>query len=155
MADHRNKDVGASIWPDIVPGRRCGNGIGCGKAVGGDLADLKRWRCRCPSDGPGRRLRSRPQGTWIPALPAAFWTRAIHAPQQVRADARDWGSELLQAGVNVDLAPVLDTVPSPEICALNKPLGRSRRKNGFTPAAVSSRERDGGRTGGRRGGAGG
>ncbi|MHA7168008.1 glycoside hydrolase family 3 N-terminal domain-containing protein [Arthrobacter bambusae] len=59
------------------------------------------------------------------------------SPEQLRADARNWGSELLEAGVNVDLAPVLDTVPSPDFAPSNKPIGAFKREYGFTPAAVS------------------
>ncbi|HKU31630.1 glycoside hydrolase family 3 N-terminal domain-containing protein [Arthrobacter sp. NyZ413] len=58
-------------------------------------------------------------------------------PAQLRADARTWGSQLLQAGVNMDLAPVLDTVPSPGFAPSNKPIGAFQREYGFTPSAVS------------------
>jgi beta-N-acetylhexosaminidase len=63
--------------------------------------------------------------------------QANSSPEQLRADARSWGSQLLQAGVDVDLAPVLDTVPSPESAASNKPIGAFQREYGFTPATVS------------------
>ncbi|MEW1820559.1 glycoside hydrolase family 3 N-terminal domain-containing protein [Arthrobacter sp. NPDC080031] len=69
-------------------------------------------------------------------IPAAL-DQGNSSPGQLRADARNWGSELLQAGVDVDLAPVLDTVPSPEFAASNKPIGAFKREYGFTPAAVS------------------
>lgn len=69
-------------------------------------------------------------------IPAAL-DQGKSSPEQLRADARNWGSELLQAGVNVDLAPVLDTVPSPEFASSNKPIGAFQREYGFTPAAVS------------------
>ncbi|BAS17103.1 beta-hexosaminidase [Arthrobacter sp. Hiyo8] len=39
--------------------------------------------------------------------------------------------------MNVDLAPVLDTVPSPEFAPSNKPIGAFKREYGFNPAAVS------------------
>ncbi|MHC6221636.1 glycoside hydrolase family 3 N-terminal domain-containing protein [Arthrobacter sp. MMS24-S77] len=69
-------------------------------------------------------------------IPAAL-DQGKSNPEQLRADARNWGSELLQAGVDVDLAPVLDTVPSPEFAPSNKPIGAFQREYGFTPAAVS------------------
>ncbi|WP_332601957.1 glycoside hydrolase family 3 N-terminal domain-containing protein [Arthrobacter sp. S2(2024)] len=69
-------------------------------------------------------------------IPAAL-DQANSSPEQLRADARNWGSQLLQAGVNVDLAPVLDTVPSPEFAPSNKPIGAFKREYGFNPAAVS------------------
>ncbi|GAA4029377.1 glycoside hydrolase family 3 protein [Arthrobacter methylotrophus] len=69
-------------------------------------------------------------------IPAAL-DQAKSSPEQLRADARSWGSQLLQAGVNVDLAPVLDTVPSAEFAPSNKPIGAFQREYGYTPAAVS------------------
>ncbi|MBB6403845.1 glycoside hydrolase family 3 N-terminal domain-containing protein [Arthrobacter sp. AZCC_0090] len=69
-------------------------------------------------------------------IPAAL-EQGNSSPEQLRADAREWGSELLQAGVNVDLAPVLDTVPNPDFASSNKPIGAFQREYGFSAAAVS------------------
>lgn len=54
---------------------------------------------------------------------------------QLRASAKAWGSELKQAGVNVNLAPVADTVPA-EIGRANQPIGKWGREYGSTPAAA-------------------
>src|SRR5206468_1095417 len=43
------------------------------------------------------------------------------------------------AGVNVDLAPVLDTVPSAAFASHNPPIGNYHREYGYSPALVSSR----------------
>ncbi|MEZ2388965.1 glycoside hydrolase family 3 N-terminal domain-containing protein [bacterium RCC_150] len=75
-------------------------------------------------------------GPGFSAIPAAL-AQGGSSPAQLRADARTWGSELLQAGVNVDLAPVLDTVPGPDFAPSNLPIGAFQRQFGFTPEAVS------------------
>nr|WP_257907475.1 glycoside hydrolase family 3 N-terminal domain-containing protein [Janibacter limosus] len=54
---------------------------------------------------------------------------------QLRASAKARGSELKQAGVNVNLAPVADTVPA-EIGRANEPIGKWGREYGSTPAAA-------------------
>ena len=76
------------------------------------------------------------RGPGFEPIPAAL-DQGNSNPDQLRADARQWGSELLQAGVNVDLAPVLDTVPSPEFAPSNKPIGVFKREYGFIPATVT------------------
>jgi beta-N-acetylhexosaminidase len=57
-------------------------------------------------------------------------------PSTLRADARVWGGQLRRAGVNVNLAPVLDTVPAGS--GPNPPIGDLDRQYGSTPAAVKS-----------------
>ncbi|QNF95896.1 glycoside hydrolase family 3 protein [Janibacter sp. YB324] len=54
----------------------------------------------------------------------------------LRASAKGWGAELKQAGVNVNLAPTADTVPS-EIGTANEPIGKWGRQYGSTPQAAS------------------
>ncbi|MGA7203351.1 MAG: glycoside hydrolase family 3 N-terminal domain-containing protein [Specibacter sp.] len=60
------------------------------------------------------------------------------APADLEADATRWGRQLAAAGVNVNLAPVLDTVPSAAFAPQNAPIGAFGREYGYTPAAVSS-----------------
>lgn len=60
------------------------------------------------------------------------------SPAALREDATRWGKQLAAVGVNVNLAPVLDTVPSAEFAPLNAPIGTFGREYGYTPAAVSS-----------------
>ncbi|GGC80561.1 hypothetical protein GCM10011512_04150 [Tersicoccus solisilvae] len=67
------------------------------------------------------------QGTWSDAT--------------LRASARDWGHQLLLAGVTVDLAPVADTVPSPQFAPQNAPIGAFSRQYGYSPAVVSAKTR--------------
>lgn len=59
------------------------------------------------------------QGTWT--------------TQALRAAATDWGTDLRAAGVNLDLAPVMDVVPE-ETAASNAPIGALDREFGFDPS---------------------
>jgi beta-N-acetylhexosaminidase len=58
------------------------------------------------------------------------------APHLLRHDARRWGRQLRRAGVNVDLAPVLDTVP-PHFGS-NPPIGDLDREFGHTTKRVGA-----------------
>ena len=58
-------------------------------------------------------------------------------PATLLADATAWGQQLASVGVNVNLAPVLDTVPSAAFAPANAPIGAFGREFGFTPATVS------------------
>lgn len=53
----------------------------------------------------------------------------------LRRRATQWGRELRSAGVDLDLAPVADTVP-PGTAARNPPIGRFGRQLGDTPRDV-------------------
>lgn len=59
-------------------------------------------------------------------------------PRALEHAARTWGTELWNAGVNLNLAPVLDTVPT-ELHRVNRPIGRLGRQYGSTPEAVGER----------------
>ncbi len=75
-------------------------------------------------------------GQGFSALPSALAQGGMD-PAALRGAAAQWGRELASAGVNVDLAPVLDTVPSAEFAAQNTPIGKYQREFGFTPSSVS------------------
>jgi beta-N-acetylhexosaminidase len=57
----------------------------------------------------------------------------------LRRRAAWWGSQLRSAGINVNLAPVLDTVPSASFAPKNPPIGAFDREYGFTTDRVGSR----------------
>ncbi|WP_238158089.1 glycoside hydrolase family 3 N-terminal domain-containing protein [Kribbella voronezhensis] len=61
------------------------------------------------------------QGTWSTA--------------KLTSRSTDWGKQLKQAGVNVDLAPVADVVPASQR-STNEPIGKLDREFGSTPATV-------------------
>ncbi|MDJ0313001.1 glycoside hydrolase family 3 N-terminal domain-containing protein [Arthrobacter sp. H35-D1] len=77
------------------------------------------------------------RGPGFSELPQAIVQGQLPVPALL-ADATDWGQQLADAGVNVNLAPVLDTVPSAEFAPQNAPIGAFGREYGYTPAAVSS-----------------
>lgn len=58
-------------------------------------------------------------------------------PAALQQSATTWGSELAAAGVNLNLAPVMDLVPE-ESAARNPPIGAFGRSYGFTPDVVTS-----------------
>jgi beta-N-acetylhexosaminidase len=75
------------------------------------------------------------QGPGFTTIPSGVDQGGL-APATLQTRARQWGSELRQAGVNVNLAPVLDTVPVD--FGPNPPIGDLDREYGHTPGAVTS-----------------
>jgi len=74
-------------------------------------------------------------GAGFEAIPPAL-TQGQMPPATLRRDAATWGAQLRDAGVNLDLAPVLDTVDAANAAA-NAPIGALQREYGFTPDAVA------------------
>jgi beta-N-acetylhexosaminidase len=74
-------------------------------------------------------------GPGFSSIPSAL-EQGTFAPATLRSNAQQWGAQLHAAGVNVDLAPVLDTVPAG--FGSNPPIGDLNREYGHDPAAVSS-----------------
>jgi beta-N-acetylhexosaminidase len=58
-------------------------------------------------------------------------------PRSVQVSAQRWGGQLRSAGVNVNLAPVADTVPA-SIGTYNLPIGYWNREFGNTPEHVAA-----------------
>ncbi|MCP2047458.1 UNVERIFIED_ORG: beta-N-acetylhexosaminidase [Paenarthrobacter nicotinovorans] len=75
-------------------------------------------------------------GPGFSTIPTAL-VQASSGAAKIRADATVWGRELLGVGVNVNLAPVLDTVTSPQFAPSNGPIGHFQREYGFAPDTVS------------------
>ncbi|POH74572.1 glycoside hydrolase family 3 N-terminal domain-containing protein [Arthrobacter glacialis] len=76
--------------------------------------------------GPG--FADMPQAIEQGQLPAA----------DLLAEATTWGQQLAAVGVNVNLAPVMDTVPSAAFAPQNAPIGAFGREFGYTPDLVAS-----------------
>ena len=76
------------------------------------------------------------KGTGFTALPAAR-EQGRRSRSELVALGSTLARELLAAGVNVDLAPVADTVPQ-SMLDTNGPIGKYRREYGTDPAAVSA-----------------
>jgi beta-N-acetylhexosaminidase len=78
-----------------------------------------------------RRLR----GPGFTVMASAL-VQGSYSVSELRSDAATWGAQLRAAGVNVDLAPVMDTVPSNS--PGNPPIGDLDREYGHDPATVAS-----------------
>ena len=76
-------------------------------------------------------------GPGFSAIPTALVQGTV-APGALRAQATEWGRQLAAAGVNLDLAPVLDTVPSAAAAGRNPPIGGFEREFGYDPATVAT-----------------
>ena len=76
------------------------------------------------------------KGPGFSAIPTAL-AQGTWSPSTLRAQATVWGRQLRDAGVNVDLAPVADTVPA-SLGAANMPIGYYDREYGHLPGIVSS-----------------
>ena len=70
-------------------------------------------------------------------IPSAA-TQATLSDQELRRQAQQWGEELRQAGVTVDLAPVADVVPA-SVGEQNKPIAALGRGYGSDPQQVSDK----------------
>ena len=82
--------------------------------------------------GEVQRLR----GPGFAAIPSAV-TQGEQAPGTLQRETAGWGRELKRAGVNLDLAPVMDVVP-PGAAAGNQPIGALQREFGTDPQTVAA-----------------
>jgi beta-N-acetylhexosaminidase len=81
-------------------------------------------------------LVQRLTGPGFSTIPPALEQGSL-TPETLQADAASWGRELVSAGVNVDLAPVMDVVPS-GTDATNAPIGALQREYGHDPQTAGS-----------------
>ncbi|HEU4568667.1 MAG TPA: glycoside hydrolase family 3 N-terminal domain-containing protein [Marmoricola sp.] len=79
-------------------------------------------------------------GTGFADIPTAL-VQGRWVLSRLHDDAVSWGRQLHRAGVNLDLAPVLDTVPSPRAAAHNPPIGWYDREFGYTTKRVGNHGR--------------
>lgn len=70
-------------------------------------------------------------GPGFAAIPSAL-TQGSLSPAALQRAAQSWGRELKRAGVNLDLAPVMDVVPA-GTAAKNAPIGALHREFGDNP----------------------
>jgi beta-N-acetylhexosaminidase len=77
------------------------------------------------------------QGPGFSRMPTAL-TQGTLPDSALTPDAALWGRQILRAGVNVNLAPVMDTV-SRTFAPQNAPIGRFSREYGFTPTVVADK----------------
>ncbi|WP_406831368.1 glycoside hydrolase family 3 N-terminal domain-containing protein [Pedococcus sp. KACC 23699] len=77
------------------------------------------------------------KGPGFSTMPTAL-TQGRSTPAALKTSATTWGRQLASAGVNVNLGPVSDTVPSAAFAPRNAPIGAYDREYGFTPSTVGS-----------------
>ncbi|SED89579.1 beta-N-acetylhexosaminidase [Arthrobacter alpinus] len=77
------------------------------------------------------------QGPGFDDMPQAIEQGQLSAAA-LQSQATEWGKQLSAVGVNVNLAPVMDTVPGAGFAPQNAPIGAFGREYGYTPAEVSS-----------------
>ena len=75
------------------------------------------------------------KGDGFTRMPSAL-EQSTSSPAALTKSATTWSGELKVAGINVNLAPVADTVPT-SVGVDNDPIGRWGRQYGSTPGAVS------------------
>lgn len=71
------------------------------------------------------------KGPGFPTMPSAL-TQGSLPVSGLRQQAASWGRELRAAGVNLDLAPVMDVVPE-AAAGSNAPVGQLDREFGYSP----------------------
>ncbi len=77
------------------------------------------------------------QGPGFSRMPTAL-TQGTWSDTSLTAYARTWGGQMMRSGVNVDLAPVMDTVAK-SFASVNQPIGYYQREYGYTPAVVADK----------------
>ncbi|MDT4937329.1 MAG: beta-N-acetylhexosaminidase [Pseudonocardiales bacterium] len=80
-------------------------------------------------------LVQRLRGPGFDTIPSAVQQGGM-SPAALRTAARTWGRQLRAAGVTIDLAPVLDTVPADSTG--NPPIGDLDREYGHDPGTVAA-----------------
>lgn len=77
------------------------------------------------------------RGTGYSEMPSAV-RQGRQSRDSLRSDVRRWGTQMSRSGVNTNLAPVLDVVPTADK-ATNEPIGQLDREYGSTAAAVTEK----------------
>lgn len=76
------------------------------------------------------------KGPGFTAIPSALAQGQL-STAELQRQAAAWGRELRSAGVNLDLAPVMDVVPA-ATASQNAPIGALQREFGHTPQVTGS-----------------
>lgn len=77
------------------------------------------------------------QGSGFSRMPTAL-TMGTWSTTTLTSSARTWGRQLRRSGLDMDLAPVLDTVPA-ATASTNAPIGNWQREFGHTPTVVTAK----------------
>jgi len=76
------------------------------------------------------------QGSGFSRMPTAL-TMGTWSTTTLTSAARTWGGQLRRSGVDMNLGPVLDTVPA-ATASTNMPIGHWQREFGYTPSVVTA-----------------
>jgi beta-N-acetylhexosaminidase len=79
-------------------------------------------------------------GRGISDMPSAL-QQGRWSPDRLHREATTWAAQLRSAGVNMNLAPVVDTVPSARAAQDNPPIGAYDREFGYTTRVVGNHGR--------------
>jgi beta-N-acetylhexosaminidase len=82
-------------------------------------------------------LVQRLRGPGFARIPSAA-VQAKQSDAKLRRNAYEWGRELKSAGIDANLAPVADVVPSSMVW-MNQPIGQLRRGYGRSPKTVAAK----------------
>jgi beta-N-acetylhexosaminidase len=126
--------LGSVTFSALVSGGR--------SAVGATTAAVQALATDATTGGVGFLVGANQEGGYVQALsgsgfdeiPTAL-TQGTLDPATLRTRAKRWGTQLRKAGVNVDLAPVADVVPTSWV-SRNAPIGRLHRELGHAPSTV-------------------
>lgn len=131
-----------------------GNVMLTGRSFGGTLATarvsavLRARATRTATYGVPLLVATDQEGGAVQVLRGPGFSRMPTALRQgtwsttyLRTSAKAWGRQLRAAGVNVNLAPVLDTVPGAAAALLNPPIGYYHREFGYTSTRVTTHGR--------------
>jgi beta-N-acetylhexosaminidase len=77
------------------------------------------------------------QGSGFSRMPTPL-TQGTWADSTLTTNARSWGLQVRRSGVDVNLAPVMDTVPASSASS-NPPIGEFDREYGHTPSVVADK----------------
>jgi beta-N-acetylhexosaminidase len=138
---------GASVSRHAAPARaqHLGGVVFLGGWSGGAASVTRATATLQRGSTPGLLVAADQEGGQVQQLRGAGFTRIPSARTQAtlgtateEKDVRDWGKQLDSAGVNVNLAPVADTVPT-SLGPGNAPIGRYRRD--FAPGSPQTNAR--------------
>jgi beta-N-acetylhexosaminidase len=82
-------------------------------------------------------LVQRLKGPGFARIPPAA-VQAKQSDARLRRNASEWGRQLKEAGIDANLAPVADVVPTSMVW-MNKPIGQLRRGYGRSPKTVAAK----------------
>ena len=77
------------------------------------------------------------QGPGFSRMPTAL-TQGSWSDTTLIATAKTWGRQVMRSGVDLDLAPVMDTVAK-SFASSNLPIGYYQREYGYTPSVVADK----------------